>query len=199
MSISPMIDLGYFEMMVHPAMCVHPDPKKVLVITPHAMQVKTEIAKYRFAIELVTSEALSIIPQQDEGSYDVVIIGQKQKVDLPLVAHLHRILSPKGVAVVQTGNFVETIEEMIETLKVCAPSFRIAVPYRYESRTQEGFLFLSKYVHPLADVNLQRLDLTDGFGYYNTEVHHAAVALPTYVRKMVAGVVKNCSLLMPLL
>lgn len=191
MSTSPMIDIGFFEMMIHPAIAVHPDPQKIFVVTNSPMQVKTEVAKYRFNIDIHTTQTLAELPQCEDASYDIIVIAQKEKLDLPTVAHINRVLTPKGICVVTTGNFVETADLMVEELKTAAPSFRIALPYRYESRTNQGFLFLSKLCHPLADINLQRVDLTDGFGYYNAEIHQAAFALPSYVRNMVAGVVKN--------
>ena len=191
MSASPMIDIAFFEMMIHPAIAVHPDPKKILVITSNPMQAKTEISKYRFEIDVQTASALSALPQCEDNTFDIVILGEQEKLDLLTIAHINRVLTPKGIAVTVTGNFVETSNTMVEDLKTASPSFRIALPYRYESRTNQGFLFLSKLCHPLADINLQRVDLTDGFGYYNAEIHQAAFALPSYVRNMVAGVVKN--------
>ncbi len=49
----------------------------------------------------------------------------------------------------------------------------------------------SKYYHPTADINLQRADLTDGFEVYNSDLHVASFALPTYIKKRYLGIIKN--------
>jgi len=57
------------------------------------------------------------------------------------------------------------------------------MPFCYTSMVRVGgerwFAMGSRFFHPTADINLQRADLTDGFEYYNSDLHIARFALPT--------------------
>lgn len=180
----------FTEMLIHPAVCVHPAPAAILAIGADEAAVNGECAKYRPPFAATYSADRSVLAHAADASADIIVLADKAALDLPTVAHLQRVLTDRGIAVVASGDCAGGIERLAADL-AAAGSFRIAMPYRYDNAENGGMIFLSKLYHPLADINLQRADMTDGYACYNTELHSAAFALPTAARARLAGIAKN--------
>ena len=86
---------------------------------------------------------------------------------------------------------LEKSQETKEQIAEVGKYFKIVMPYALLETTQKMALLASKEYHPTADINLQRADLTDGFGVYNSDLHVGVFAMPTYIKKRYLGIIKN--------
>ncbi len=201
------------EVLAHTAMCSHEEPQKVLVVDGGDGAVAHELLKhkgveitvierdadiveaagamglYTDALDRVGVEVcdtLDFLASAKEGSYDIVLINRFDEIyydDKAVMAHIHRILSEKGLVVADASSQLFDMAGHKEVLGALGREFKIVMPFCYTSMVRTGgeqwLAMGSKFFHPTADVNLQRADLTDGFTWYNSDLHIAQFALPT--------------------
>ena len=127
-----------------------------------------------------------MLADMEEGAYDIVIINRFDEIyldDAAVMADVNRILTPKGLVVMDASSQLFDMAGHKEVLSALDAHFKIVMPFRYVSMVRTGgeqwFALGSKFYHPTADINLQRADLTDGFAWYNSDIHIAQFALPT--------------------
>ena len=99
--------------------------------------------------------------------------------------NIHRILNDDGIVISQCESpFLE--EEMQKTiLKILHSHFPIVSIYNYTNLTYHGMWSLSlgsKKYHPTKDYDPKKTEGWDFF-YYNSDIHTAAFALPTFMKK----------------
>jgi len=131
-------------------------------------------------------DTLQFLTDAKERHYDIVIINRFDELyldDKVVMAHVNRILTEKGLVVMDAGSQLFDMSGHKEVLSALCNEFKIVMPFRYTSMVRVGgeqwFALGSKFFHPTADVNLQRADLTDGLTWYNSDLHIAQFALPT--------------------
>lgn len=178
---------SFAEMMIHPALCVHPQPLSLLIVGEEGDRIAKECDKYTPSLAAVVHKDKSVLAHLAEGSFDIIVIADDQPLTSQDSAYLHRLLTSAGIALVSATPYEKRLEDLKNEL-LAASLFRIAMPYRFDGGMA---LFISKLYHPLADLVLQKVDMTDGYTYYNAEVHNAAFALPTLVRQTLLGYAKN--------
>lgn len=102
-----------------------------------------------------------------------------------------RCLAPNGIVVSQAESpffFAPMQLKLLEILQACLPLVSL---YNYGNMSYPGgtwsFSFASQGLHPLADFKPERV-MASGldFQYYNSAIHQAAFALPSFVRDRLA-------------
>ncbi|WP_456452592.1 spermine/spermidine synthase domain-containing protein [Hydrogenimonas sp.] len=149
-------------------------------------------------VDFRVCDTLSFLAEAKEGHYDIVILNRFDEIyydDKAVMAHIARILGGKGLVVADASNQLFDMAGHKEVLGALCDEFKIVMPFRYTSMVRTGgeqWLALgSKFFHPTADVNLQRADLTDGFTWYNSDLHVAQFALPTATFELLKEYVKR--------
>ena len=176
----------YNELMVHVPVCTHKEPQNVLIVSEEGFGLLDEIAKYKTIEATVIDTGLESIRDIQENSFDIVI--SEAPLEATHTAHLNRVLKEDALAVFTPFDLSD--EQASKTkLQEIGKYFKIAMPYALLSA--QTAVLASKEYHPTADINLQRADLTDGFEVYNSDLHRAVFAMPTYIKKSYLGIIKN--------
>jgi len=158
---------------------------------------------YRAALEdervtLRVGDTVNMLAEAKAGSYDIVLFNRFDEIyldDNAVMAHVNRLLTEKGLAVMDASSQVYDMAGHKEVLSALGREFKIVMPYRYTSMVRLGgeqwFAMGSKFFHPTADINLQRADLTDGYTWYNSDLHIAQFALPTATFELLKAYIKR--------
>ncbi len=181
------------EMLTHIPMCVHPEPKKVLLIRENE-GIESELKKHQNTDvqELDLNDALISLQELDEGSIDVVIVSTNLfESDRVFWGLVKRALSLKGVISSTAPSYLDEETKAKAQIEIMGEYFRIVMPYGFMQQHCSFALFASNMLHPTADINLQRADLTEGFRYYNSDIAIAAFAMPNMIRKEFRGLIKS--------
>ncbi|MBN2767811.1 MAG: hypothetical protein JXQ68_01805 [Campylobacterales bacterium] len=181
------------EMLTHVPMCVHPEPKKTLLFGC-LEGVERELRKYKDIDiqKLSDTDVLSDLQAIDEQSIDVVIIASRLlSTDKVFWGLIKRALSTKGVISALGVSLMKERAEAKEQLEAMGEYFRIVMPYAFLQQECAYAVFASNALHPTADINLQRADLSEGFEYYNSDIAVAAFAMPNMIRKEFKGDIKS--------
>jgi len=149
-------------------------------------------------VNLIIEDTVQFLGNAKDGAYDIVIINRFDEVylnDKAVMAHVNRILSEKGLVVMDASSQLFDMAGHKEVLSAFCCEFKIVMPFRYTSMVRPGgeqwFALGSKFFHPTADVNLQRADLTDGFKWYNSDIHVSQFALPTATFNLLKAYIKR--------
>jgi spermidine synthase len=208
----------YHEMLVHPALIVHPEPKDVLIVGGGDGGTLREVLKHdvrgatmveidervcevckRFFPELAQSfqdsraeiwyeDGIQYVKETDR-TFDVVLVDSTDPVghaaklfSSEFYGDVKRCLRPNGVLVAQTESPVYHLEFIGKLYRRLAGFFKEVHIYLAAVPTYPGglwsFTFASDGIDPRAVVR----DMPKGLHYYNTEIHRAAFALPTYLK-----------------
>ena len=167
----------YHEMIVHVPMCVHPYPKKVLVIGGGDGGAVRELLRYPGI------EAIDLV-EIDEA---VVEVSKKY---LPGVASGFSDSRVKC-------HYKDDAYAMQRAHKRIVQSFPYSRVYQAHITTYPSghwlFGFASKKYHPVRDADWDRWKkLGIKTRYYNTNLHAGAFALPTYVEELLKDVESEC-------
>jgi spermidine synthase len=149
-------------------------------------------------VSLTIGDTLAFLAEAKEKTYDIVILNRFDEIyldDKSVMAHVNRILTEKGLVVMDAGSQLFDMEGHKKVLSTLCREFKIVMPFRYTSMIRTGgeqwFALGSKFFHPTADVNLQRADLTDGVEWYNSDIHIAQFALPTATFNLLREYIKR--------
>jgi len=149
-------------------------------------------------VNLTIEDTVQFLGNAKDGAYDIVIINRFDEIylnDKAIMAHINRILCEKGLVVMDASSQLFDMAGHKEVLLAFCKEFKIVMPFRYTSMVRPGgeqwFALGSKFYHPTADANLQRADLTDGFEWYNSDIHIAQFALPTATFNLLKEYIKR--------
>ncbi len=138
------------------------------------------------------------ISSAEDESYDIVLVNRFDDIefsDRAFFDNIYRILTEKGLVVTDASSQLFDMSGHKAALSALCDSFRIVMPFCYTSMVRVGgeqwFAMGSKFFHPTADINLQRADLTDGYEYYNSDVHISRFALPESTFKKLKEYIKR--------
>ena len=185
-------------MLTHTPVCTHSNPNRVLIIGEDT-QIREELNKYKeiTSILTITESINDSLANLESSSFDIAIINDntilEDRIFWGLIA---KTLTDKGVVSTLSSNMYNMQNSFENELKTIGEVFKIVMPYRYEDDNSgilnmQNLILASKSAHPTADINLQRVDLTDGFKYYNCDIAIGAFAIPTVVRKNFLGLIKS--------
>ncbi len=186
------------EMLVHVPVCTHASPERILIVGGSETLV-SETDKYSFSREVERvdgAEGLFGLPGQ---SYDVVILAQDGVLsDKSVVDAAISLLDEKGILSAPMSHLVSAKDAAIGEMETLSESFAIVMPYRYErddicdgALVSSYMVLASRFYHPVADINLQRADLTDGYRYFGSDVAIASFQLPAFIVDDYLGIVKR--------
>ncbi len=137
-------------------------------------------------VALTTATPADFMKERADGAYDIVFLNRFDEIDFDdasFFAEIGRLLGEKGLVVTDASSQLFDMAGHKAALSALDKGFKIVMPFSYTSMVQSGgerwFAMGSRFFHPTADINLQRADLTDGFVYYNSDLHVARFALPT--------------------
>ncbi|WP_456381171.1 spermine/spermidine synthase domain-containing protein [Hydrogenimonas sp.] len=143
-------------------------------------------------------DTLAFLAEAKERSYDIVFFNRFDSLyldDRAVMAHVGRILTEKGLVVMDAGSQLFDMAGHKAVLAALCDEFKIVMPFRYTSMVRTGgerwFAMGSRFFHPTADINLQRADLTDGYTWYNSDLHIAQFALPTATFDLLKAYIKR--------
>ena len=152
-------------------------------------------------LNLTIGDGLAFVEQAADASYDLILVdstdpvGPGEGLFTPqFYRNCYRVLSENGIMINQhEGAFYECdFHEMARAHTKIAAAFPIARVYGFNIPTyasgQWYFGFASKKFDPIAD---QQAERWEAFGlktkYYNSGIHRAAFALPSYVQDKLAA------------
>lgn len=218
----------YHEMMAHVPLCVHPAPRRVLIIGGGDGGTAREVLKHP-SVErctlveidgMVVDACRRFIPQTaavfDDPRLDLrigdgvaFVRDTAEKFDVVLVdstdpngaaeklfgrdfyTHVASLLNEQGIVVAQGESAFYEEATQRALLEIAGGLFDCVTMYNFTNMTYPGglwsFLWASNGAHPLRDV--RALEIGD-CEYYNSDVHHAAFALPEFQRKALGSLVK---------
>ncbi len=219
----------YHEMIAHPAMFAHPEPKRVLIIgggdggtarevmrhpaVRHVDMVEIDEAVVRASKQFLPEVGAFDDPrlhvhyedgirfvEQVTDPYDVIIIDGSDPVG-PAVAlfsesfyrNCRKALSGQGVLTAQTespwvGSYHPAIRNLFSLLK---ETFEVSEMYLafipLYPAGMWSLAFASRGIHPHDPDVSERVEkgtmrMGSALRYYNRDIHHAAFALPGFVR-----------------
>ena len=154
----------------------------------------------RFTLHI--GDGTEFIENAADASYDVILVdstdpeGPAQGLfGKPFYAHVSRVLSGEGICVAQAESWFLEMAAHKALLETMQPFFRYVMPYRFEMSVYPGvlwnFAFASKKHHPQAGFRVHAADMLEDLSYYNSDIHNAAFALPTYIHRELQGVMKR--------
>lgn len=222
----------YHEMIVHVPMCVHPNPRKILVIGGGDGGTVRELVKYSSveSVDLVeidedvVTACKEYLPQtagmledprvnthfedglkfirHHENEYDLIIVDSTDPFGpgeglftREFYGNCYKALTDDGIMVNQHESpfYANDAYAMQRAHKQIVNSFPIARVYQAHIPTYPSghwlFGFASKKYHPYHDVDFEKWKkLRLKLKYYNTNLHSASFALPTYVEELLKDV-----------
>lgn len=222
----------YHEMIVHVPMCVHPNPRKILVIGGGDGGTVRELVKYSSveSVDLVeidedvVTACKEYLPQtagmledprvnthfedglkfirHHENEYDLIIVDSTDPFGpgeglftREFYGNCYKALTDGGIMVNQHESpfYANDAYAMQRAHKQIVNSFPIARVYQAHIPTYPSghwlFGFASKKYHPYHDVDFEKWKkLGLKLKYYNTNLHSASFALPTYVEELLKDV-----------
>ena len=222
----------YHEMIVHVPMCVHPNPRKILVIGGGDGGTVRELVKYSSveSVDLVeidedvVTACKEYLPQtagmledprvnthfedglkfirHHENEYDLIIVDSTDPFGpgeglftREFYGNCYKALTDDGIMVNQHESpfYANDAYAMQRAHKQIVNSFPIARVYQAQIPTYPSghwlFGFASKKYHPYHDVDFEKWKkLGLKLKYYNTNLHSASFALPTYVEELLKDV-----------
>lgn len=126
-------------------------------------------------------------------AYETIIINRiLREEELSVIERLLPILTEDGVLIIKIPNFrfaFKFLQVLLEKLSM----FQVVMPFQVPLQLNEtcGFVFASQRAHPLANLQLQTLEMFGEFEYYSADMHKAAFALPEYAKKALRGLTRN--------
>jgi len=149
-------------------------------------------------VSLQTGDTVAMLAEMASDHYDLLFFNRFDELyldDEAVMRDVERVLTKQGIVVMEASSQMFDMAAHTETLAALGRHFKIVMPFRYLSMVRPGgeqwFVMGSNHFHPTADIQLQRADLTDGFEWYNADLHIAQFALPTATFRRLQGLVKR--------
>jgi len=200
----------YHEMLVHPALCSHPRPAKVLVIgggdggalveidgkvieacREHFSWLKSALRDPR--AELVVADGNVFIDKVRE-TFDVILVDSSDPVGPSTVLHqeafyrkLRSKLNPGGIIAAQAGSLMLHLDSHARKSAFLKRIFRHARLYLGPVPTYPVGMWCYDFLSDKVDPNkVKTLYIPDGLKYFNREIYRAAFALPNFLAEKLA-------------
>ena len=152
-------------------------------------------------LRLIIGDGAAFIKQAPDAAYDLILVDSTDPCGpgqglftKDFYGHCSRALTENGILINQHGSafYAGDAQALRPVHEKIAAVFPIARIFGFNMPTYASgywyFGFASKNLDPLTDAQHGRWQ---EFGlktrYYNEEIHHAAFALPTYVKELLTG------------
>ena len=153
-------------------------------------------------ITLIIGDGVKFV-KETEQKFDVIIVDSKDPIGpaQPLFGEefyqdVYNCLSDDGIVVSQGESSWYAMDIQKSLLSVLNTVFEKSYLYSFSNLTYPGglwsFTFASKKYHPTQDFDANRVKESNlDFEYYNEQLHTAAFALPTFVKKGLEDLISN--------
>ncbi len=149
-------------------------------------------------IHLYFEDGVAFLKKASDKSYDLILVDSTDPIGpgeglftTAFYQDCHRVLSDNGILINQHESpfFDEYKEAMLKANRKLKNIFKNVYVYQFQTAIYPSgfwtFGFATKKYHPLKDHQAEKWE---SFGlktrYYNTDIHKAAFALPTYVQEI---------------
>lgn len=177
------------------------DERVVRLCQQHLPQTSYILDKDR-RISMFFEDGLKFVNNSPEGSYDLILVDSTDPIGpgQGLFSHdfyknCYRVLSNEGILINQHESpyYESDAKEMKRAHKKIKDIFPIAKIYDFHIPSYASghwlFGFASKLLDPIDDFKPEEWNKFNlKTKYYNTELHKASFALPTYVRELLDNV-----------
>jgi spermidine synthase len=166
----------------------------------HIQQTASALGNPRLTLRI--EDGVKFIAEGDD-TFDVILVDSTDPVGpaQPLFGgefykNVLRRLSKNGILVAQGETPFYEPEAQTSLMTILGQNFPLVMPYNFTNMTYPGglwsFLFASRGIHPVRDFDSGRLTKARlDFHYYNAQIHPAAFALPSFMRRRLAGIIKE--------
>jgi spermidine synthase len=153
-------------------------------------------------LTLIIGDGVEFVKNTTE-KFDVIIVDSTDPIGpaQPLFGEafyqdVYSCLSDDGIVVSQGESSWYAMDIQQSLLKVLNVVFPQTYLYSFSNLTYPGglwsFTFATKKHHPTKGFNTERVENSGlSFDYYNSALHSAAFALPSFVRKGLSGLIDN--------
>ena len=153
-------------------------------------------------ITLIIGDGVKFV-KETEQKFDVIIVDSTDPIGpaQPLFGEefyqdVYNCLSDDGIVVSQGESSWYAMDIQKSLLSVLNTVFEKSYLYSFSNLTYPGglwsFTFASKKYHPTQDFDANRVKESNlDFEYYNEQLHTAAFALPTFVKKGLEDLISN--------
>lgn len=153
-------------------------------------------------INLIIGDGVQFVKDTTE-KFDVIIVDSTDPIGpaQPLFGEafyqdVYACLADDGIVVSQGESSWYAMDIQKSLLKVLNAVFPKCYLYSFSNLTYPGglwsFTFASKQYHPINDIQNERIEQCAlNFEYYNQELHKAAFALPSFVKKGLSGLIQQ--------
>ncbi len=183
----------YHEMMTHPALFTHRQPKKIAVITHEQNNILQETLKHSTLTDIwycskqknsiadarIRSIALDDLMQIAPNSLDIIITTELQPA---LFSDFFKLLQPEGILMQQT-------QAQPASLKMTQKNLTAAGFRDFHTVLFPQLNLAYAAIMTIKEATFRRVREKDIFNktftthYYNLDVHKAALALPEFLRE----------------
>lgn len=182
--------------------CVMVEIDSMVVDACKAHIPQTSCALDDAKIELIIGDGVQYV-KDTKMKFDVIIVDSTDPIGpaTPLFGSefyqdVYNCLTDNGIVVSQGESSWYAMDIQKSLLDVLNGEFPNTYLYSFSNLTYPGglwsFTFASKELDPIKDFDMSRVEQSElEFSYYNKELHTACFALPNFVRKGLAGLIKN--------
>lgn len=156
-------------------------------------------------VNLTIGDGIKFVEQakKDNQKYDIIIVDSTDPIgpgeglfNRSFYENVAQLCDDNTIVISQAEGpwFNEKVQR--ELLAILREIFNITQIYNYHNISYPtgtwSFSFASQSVHPLRNMDLERIKSDDfEFNYYSSEIHRSAFALPSFMKKNLAGLLKD--------
>lgn len=153
-------------------------------------------------MNLIIGDGVEFV-KKTKDKFDVIIVDSTDPIGpaqplfgVEFYRDVFNCLAEDGIVVSQGESSWYAMDIQQSLLKVLNQVFPACYLYSFSNLTYPGglwsFTFASKSYHPISDFDAERVKSSGlDFDYYNADLHKAAFALPSFVKKGLKGLIKN--------
>lgn len=153
-------------------------------------------------LDLIITDGIKFVKDTDQ-KFDVILVDSTDPIGpaQPLFNEefyqdLYNCLTDDGIIVSQGESPFYEVPMQKTLMGIINKIFPISMIYNFSNLTYPGglwsFTFASKKPHPLKDLDEKRVEQSGlEFEYYNSQIHKGAFAIPTFMRKNLAELIKE--------
>lgn len=172
------------EMMVHPALFTHADPKKIILLGDQHKTIFLEASKHTNLCQ-ISHETIATLKNLNPSTIDIII--NANNFETSLTKCFFDLLHQDGILVQQAGSpfDIHALKPLIEHLKKTGFSDIQLLSFPQPDYTHGWRLVLMALKIGMFKRLREKIIFNKPFmtNYYNFDVHKAAMVLPEFIRR----------------
>jgi spermidine synthase len=191
------------EVIRHPSVekCTMVEIDKMVVDACTKYIPQTSAALEDDRIKVIINDGIKFVKETKE-KFDVILIDSTDPIGpaqplfgIDFYKDIYSCLSDDGIVVSQGESPFYEVPMQKKLMSIISEMFPISAIYNFSNLTYPGglwsFTFGSKKLHPIDDLNSEKVDSFDtDFKYYNKEIHQGAFAIPSFQRENLKEYIK---------